>query len=358
MHLTWALMNEWRKPRNRVNRFLLLILLFLFPVNLDAQSLTAPVEYNLLFYNVENLFDVTDDPMTADDEFLSGGVRHWSYKRYQEKLNRVAKVLLASCGFDLPVIIGLCEVENRLVLEDLTRKTALAAFNYRIIHKDSPDNRGIDVALLYRADLILPLEYDYLPLKSQKEEIIHTREILYAVFCFPSQDSLHVFFNHWPSRYSGQAETESLRIRAANTLKNAVDRIRTNHTEARVVIMGDFNDQPLNKSLKDVLEARTENSTGQAGELINLSAGWAPRGTLKHQQSWQIFDQIIVSDYLLKGTGLSTTKNGATIVDLPFLFEPDPRFKGKRLFRTYFGYKYQGGFSDHLPVRLKLQVND
>ncbi|WP_423126735.1 endonuclease/exonuclease/phosphatase family protein [Gaoshiqia sp. Z1-71] len=351
-------MNEWRKPKNRLDRFLLLILLFVLPVISDAQSQGAPAEYHLLFYNVENLFDVHDDPLTADDEFLPGGVRRWTYKRYQEKLNRVAKVILASCGFDLPVVIGLCEVENRQVLEDLTQKTALAAFNYRIIHKDSPDSRGIDVALLYRADLILPLEYDYLPLKGQEGKIIHTREILYAVFRFPSQDSLHVFFNHWPSRYSGQAETEPARIRAANTLKNAVDCIRANHAEPRVVIMGDFNDQPQNESLKEVLEARTEGLPGQAGELINLSAGWAPGGTLKHQQSWQIFDQVIVSGDLLKGKGLSTTKNGASMVDLPFLFEPDPRFKGKRLFRTYYGFKYQGGFSDHLPVRLKLQLND
>lgn len=335
---------------------ILCMLVLLCPLVSPAQNSIQKI--NILFYNVENLFDVTDDPNIEDEEFLPESDRHWTGKRFEDKINKIAKAIIASCEFEMPDIIGLCEVENRYVLEELTEQTTLSNFNYSIIHKDSPDKRGIDVALIYRKAKLEPVRYNYVPLHYPNGEINKTREILHATFETQSGDTIHVFFNHWPSRYGGQAETEQYRIMAAQTLRNEVDLINNTEHHAKVIIMGDFNDQPQNKSLNNILDARFENSEKQSGELINLSAKWLPNGTLKYQQSWQIFDQIIVSDYLLdKSSKTYTSESNAQIVNLPFLLVDDETYKGKKLFRTYLGYRYEGGFSDHLPVRLEINVN-
>ena len=331
---------------------ILFFLLCLYP-DLEAQEHKSIQQINLLFYNVENLFDVENDPLTQDEEFLPKGERHWTKRRLDDKLNKIAKVILASCEFKIPDIVGLCEVENREVLEALIEETPLSNLDYRIIHKDSPDERGIDVALIYRTEQLTPIRYNYIPLLNSTGGPDETREILHASFLCMSEDTLHVFFNHWPSRYSGQAETEPLRILAAQTLKKEIEMVNNQEENAKIVIMGDFNDQPQNKSLKESLRGNPERGV----ELVNLSAAWSPTGTLKYQQSWQIFDQILVSDYLLQPQGLHTTGKEATIVRLPFLFEKDTKYKGSRLFRTYLGYKYKGGFSDHLPIRLRLWLN-
>lgn len=331
----------------------IILLVVLFPISCLAQGQTDISSCNLLFYNVENLWDVVDDPKTQDEEFLPQGERHWTSSRLTTKLNHTAKVILASCGFDVPAIVGLCEIENRKVLEQLVTETPLDKLNYRIIHKDSPDDRGIDVALLYRPELVVPIEYAYLPLKDDAGNVLSTREILHVCFLFPQSDTLHVFVNHWPSRYGGQAETEVFRRIAAQTLKREVGKIMERSRRPKIVMMGDFNDQPQNESICRELGA-LQTDSGETGELINLSANWAPDGTLKHRQSWQIFDQLIVSDFLLMPDGLHARSEDARIVKLPFLFEPDSKFEGQRLFRTYLGFKYQGGFSDHLPVSLKL----
>lgn len=350
----WVLMRGSKK--NRIEE-LPVILFCLFPLILSAQELLPVKELNILFYNTENFFDVIDDPLTLDDEFLPDGSRFWSMKRFEKKRNDIAKVIIASCGYHAPVIAGLAEVENRFVLEALTEEGPLASFHYSIIHKESPDERGIDVALLYRRDIVKPFFYAYLPLKDEHGQTMLTREILYAGFTTALGDTLHVFFNHWPSRYRGQAETEPQRMIAALTLRQYSDRIFKTEKSPSIVIMGDFNDQPQNKSLTEGLGARTGNEAGKPGEIINLSASWRHGGTLKFRQSWQIFDQIMVSDFLLDRGRLQTKAEWATIVSNDFLLEPDPKFKGKRPFRTYQGYRYHNGISDHLPVRLKLSTN-
>ena len=349
--LIWVLMNVLKKFPIRV---LSSLFFFLISFILFAQEKTESHELNILFYNTENFFDTKDDPLTLDDEFLPGGSRFWSQKRFRLKLNHTAKTILASCGFHIPAIVGLCEVENRHVLEALVRETALANRHYRIIHKDSPDERGIDVALIYRPAEVKPLQYHYYPLKDDQGEILKTREILYACFLTPTGDTLHLFFNHWPSRYGGQAETEPLRMLAARTLRIYVDRILNAGKNPAIVIMGDFNDQPQSKSLKNGLRTKGIESPEPGGEMINLSEQWPPQGTLKYKQNWQIFDQVIVSGFLLKGDHIRVYPGDARVVDLEFLLEQDPKYMGKRLFRTYLGYKYHGGFSDHLPVQLKL----
>ncbi len=347
-------MNELKKKLSIkcTSRHIWTFLCCLLTVSLSSQNVQSPRNLNILFYNTENLFDTLDDPETQDDEFLPQAKRRWTDTRLKLKLDHIAQVIIVSCGYEAPAIVGVCEVENRLVLESLVRDTPLEKLGYGIIHKDSPDERGIDVAMLYRKKDIEPLEYHYYPLRDDQGKILKTREILYVTVRVKSGDTLHLFFNHWPSRYGGQAETEPLRVLAGRTLSKLTAPLLKEPGRTFIVIMGDFNDQPQNRSIREGLGAKSTDNPEVTGELVNLSVLWTPEGTLKFRQSWQIFDQVIVSDYLLKGDKLHVDPEDAQIVSPDFLFEPDPKFKGKRLFRTYYGYKFQGGFSDHFPVRL------
>jgi len=337
--------------------FSIALLLFLFFNPLYSASLETDSSLTVMFYNVENLFDVENDPQTEDDEFCDGGLRNWNYFRLKDKLNRISKVIVAANGFEAPDLVGLCEVENRSVLESLVDQTILKRFDYRIIHKDSRDERGIDVAILYRSQKLTPLKYSYHPLVDNKHDTLCSREILEVSF-LAGDDTLNVFVNHWPSRYRGQAETEADRLLAARILRKSVDRIFQSQRKAKIVILGDFNDQPEDLSIKNGLQAKVKNQKEGIDELVNLSYSWSPKGTLKYQQSWQVFDQVIVSGYLLSSSQLHCTPMDARIVELPFLFEEDERWGGKRLFRTYRGYRYTGGFSDHLPVTLTVHFPD
>ncbi|MGQ7870091.1 endonuclease/exonuclease/phosphatase family protein [Sunxiuqinia sp. sy24] len=335
-------------------RFLACFLIFLFiNVELFGQSQSTDV-IHILYYNVENLFDTANDPLTDDDEFLPEGGRRWNDYRFYQKLKQLSKVILASAGFEPPEIIGLCEVENRDVLEKLLDATPLKKYNYSIIHKDSPDERGIDVALLYRSGRVTPIGYQYLPIRDIKQRVMSTREILSASFQLTGMDTIQVFINHWPSRYGGQAETEAERMQAAKTLRQAIDAIQEEYLQPKMVVMGDFNDQPQNRSLTNGLKTVSQDDLTIDGELISLSSGWK-QGTIKYRQTWTVFDQILVSDQLLKVQGWHTRPEFARPVALPFLLEADPKFKGQKLNRTYVGFKYHGGFSDHLPVLLKLE---
>ncbi len=350
--LIWVPMSGLEKNLNRLK---VTIMCFL-PVVLSGQETIRSGELNVIFYNTENFFDIQDDPLTADEEFLPRGSRNWNKTRFERKKNDIAKVIVTSCGFNVPAIVGLAEVENLFVLESLTGTASLSKYAYHVIHKESPDERGIDVALLYRPDVVRPCRYTCFPLTDHEGHTMPSREILYACFAVVPDDTLHVFFNHWPSRYSGQAETEPQRMIAAQTLRRQVEILLKTKKSPAIVIMGDFNDQPQNKSLTQGLRVKNADHPGQPGELINLSAKWLPAGTMKYRQSWYIFDQVIISDFLLGNGRLYTTFDHATIVSDAFLLEDDPRFKGTRPFRTYQGYRYHGGISDHLPVRLKLEL--
>lgn len=351
MLLIWVPMNALKR---RLNRGWLFALLFSPVSSLIAQQANHTQEIHLIFYNTENFFDLRNDSLTQDDEFSHGAARGWNKVRFEKKRNDLARTILASCGYSPPAVVGLAEVENRYVLETLTGDGPLAGVNYRVIHKDSPDDRGIDLAVLYRSDLVRPFRYDCIPLRDSEGKIMSTREIVYAAFITTTGDTLHVVFNHWPSRYRGQAETEPERMTAALTLRQFLDGLLASSVPRYIVIMGDFNDQPGNRSLTEGLGARGAGTAGRPGEILNLSAGWKSGGTLKYRQSWQIFDQILISGYLLDQGPVQTKPEWAAIVSLPFLLEKDPAFKGTRPFRTYLGYRYHGGISDHLPVRLKI----
>ncbi|WP_319482407.1 endonuclease/exonuclease/phosphatase family protein [uncultured Draconibacterium sp.] len=318
----------------------------------------SDAEFSILFYNVENLFDIRNDSLTADDEFTPGGERHWTRKRFDNKIDNVSKVILSAGGWQMPDLIALAEIENRYVLKTLTEETPLNTMPYKIIHKESPDPRGIDVALIYNSETFYPLDYAYYPLEDKKGGIRKSREILYVLGTVNGGDSVHVFVNHWPSRYSGLLETRPARQQAARLLFSKYKEIIQKNEKAKVVIVGDFNDQPTDESIIQDLGAADPLNTKSAG-LYNLSLPWINKeeGTLKYQGRWFVFDQIIVSPGLLTAkNGLITKPENATICNLPFLFEPDETRGGRKLHRTYTGYRYNEGFSDHLPVLLKLQV--
>ena len=350
MALIWGLMSVLSEKMRSKLLFILLLFLFFFKTQAQNQKLAV------VFYNAENLFDWKDNPLTMDDEFTPEGDRHWTFSRFEQKINNTSKVLLNAVGWDIPAIVGLCEIENRNVLELLTKETALKSIPYQIIHKESPDPRGIDVALLYNSDIFYPLTYEYLPLRNEDGGIRETREILYVSGILSESDTIHVFVNHWPSRYSGLLETKPLRNNAAALLREKVDSVFVINKEAKIIIIGDFNDQPLDESIETHLNAK---GIDQSTSLIDLSDMWINTGigTLKYQSQWYVFDQIIISSNLLdSGSGIYTKPQWATIVSDSFLLEPDERYGGIKPFRTYNGYQYKGGFGDHLPVKLQLDI--
>ncbi|NJO88701.1 MAG: hypothetical protein HC831_06850 [Chloroflexia bacterium] len=226
----------------------------------------------IMFYNTENLFDTENDSLTTDEEFLPNGPKFWTSNKYYTKLNQIATTIVSIGGWTSPEIIGLCEVENRKVLDDLCKKTGLKNLNYRIIHKESPDNRGIDVALLYQKDSFKPLGYKAIQVTFPFSPGSTTRDILYVKGLTKNEDTLHLFVNHWPSRWGGQLESESRRMEAAKTLKTQTDSIFNNYQNAKIVIIGDFNDYPDNKSIKQILKASNNFENFVNYELYNLSA--------------------------------------------------------------------------------------
>lgn len=349
--------NESRKRKMKNKRWLLFFLLFLFAAQTHAQAQSE--NYSMLFYNVENLFDPEDDPATSDEEFISSGERHWTYSRMNKKLLNISKVILSAAGWSPPEIIGLCEVENRFVLEKLLSQTPLKMHPYKIIHKESPDDRGIDVAFLYNEENFYPLSYRYFPLVNENDSIIETREILYVSGILNNTDTLHFFINHWPSRYGGLLETQHLRNLAAKTLRNQYENIQKEYGSPKVIIMGDFNDQPNDESIKDYLKIADGQENTSDTDIVNLSFSWLEEttGTIKYQTQWSVFDQVMVSGSLINAdSGISTNSSQAKIVNLPFLLVKDERHGGIKPKRTFYGYDYIGGFSDHLPVLLRLKT--
>jgi hypothetical protein len=335
-----------------------LFILFIF-LNLvsPGQEKFQKNEYSFMFYNSENFFDCEDDSMTIDDDFTPEGDMRWNPGRMHDKAERLAKVILAAGKWNPPIFVGLCEIENLNVLELLTNLTPLNKFNYKIVHKESPDERGIDVAFIYRPELFHPFHYQTIPVIDPSDTSFKTRDILKVSGILNGCDTIHIFVNHWPSRYGGMMETVRYRRLAAETLKLAVQNLKAKQVNSKIICTGDFNDTPNDDSLVKVFGAQTSNNPEVSGEMINLSAVWMTKSinTLKNQYTWEVFDQWIVSDYFLESQGCFEFST-AEIFDAGFLLEPDTKFGGMKPKRTYVGYKYQEGFSDHLPVLIRLKL--
>lgn len=313
-----------------------------------------------MFYNVENLFDTHDDPLKEDDDFLPDGFMRWTPWKYWEKLRNTTRVITAVGGMQSPALIGLCEVENDSVLFDLTRRSPLRAQEYEYIITDSPDDRGIEVALLYQRHQFKPLQTCEYQIKFNRRNTRPTRNILHVAGEVLNGDTLDLFICHFPSRSGGQRETEPARIEAATLLKNKVDSLFGIRENAHIIIMGDFNDHPGDKSLSQILGARSIHSPLQRDQLYNLFHHRAKEpefGTYKYQGKWEILDQFIVSgDLLMKGNSVYLKNSEAHIFKADFLLEDDERYYGKKPYRTNMGPRYIGGFSDHLPIYMDLDI--
>jgi len=312
----------------------------------------------LMFYNVENFFDTVDDPATNDNDFTPDGSMHWTQSRYIDKRNNIFRVIAHVGEWDPPALVGLCEIENRGVLDDLIKNTPLEKYPYSIIHKDSPDQRGIDVALLYRSDYLKCDGQQFISVRFANSRS-YTRDILYATLCTTKGDTLHVFVNHWPSRSGGERRSEPGRILAASLVRQKVDSIFSRNVLANIVVTGDLNDGPSDKSLISGLQALNDTTKAKPSALFNLSVYKMKEstGTIKYQGKWSVFDQIIVSGGLLRGS-FQTDVNRCHIFRADYLFEPDKRYQGVKPFRTYIGPRYNKGFSDHLPVYLDVMMNE
>lgn len=311
--------------------------------------------FRLAFYNVENLFDYFNDSTTIDEQFLPSGDHFWTKFRYQTKQNSLAKTIIAMGGWEAPEIIGFCEVENRYVLESLTQFTQLKGVGYEIVHQDSNDARGIDVAAIYRPDKFKLLNYEYYRLKFPFDPDSKTRDILHLIGELPNKDTLHFFVNHWPSKFGGEFETKPKRMVAAQLVRQKADSLLASNPNALIVITGDFNDEPDEESMIDGLAFQTEKDKLKSTDLFNLMYDIRYlTGTHSFQNKWSILDQFIVSGRLMQSDSKTTILNQtAQVFDLDFLIM-EGATGARRPFRTYQGPKYVGGFSDHLPILMDL----
>ena len=312
----------------------------------------------IAFWNLENFFDPFIDSTSSYNEYTENGSQHWTMSRFYKKRNNIYKTILSLSEGNTLAIIGLCEVENTFVTTMLFHETPLKKHNYKVIHYEGDDRRGIDVALVYSIDKLQLIYSEAIKIRGPNNKIIKTRDILYAKFYDRVGDTLHCFVNHWPSRYGGEKETIYLREIAARHLKSKVDSLVVNCDYfPKIIIMGDFNDTPYDNSILNVLRAKPLEEYKRNDTLINLFANEKKlgfEGTLKHQYRWQIFDQIIISKVLYDSRSLHYVKKSARIFHEDILFTDDNTYGGRKLFRTYIGPKYYGGYSDHLPVYIDL----
>ncbi len=328
------------------------LLLIFSPAGAGAKQ---PPQFIVMFYNTENLFDTINDPQTQDDEFTAAGKLHWTPERYEKKIRDIARVIRDVAPKRLPDIIGLAEVENRQVLEDLIEKGKLRKGDYGIIHKDSPDLRGIDVALLYKKKTFHTIEHHSIPIQFPRDTT-KVRDILYVKGKTDDGEIFHIFVNHWKSRHGGEKATEQKRVYSAVVLRRTIDSILVFEPRARILIMGDFNDEPTNMSIMQILNAANKRKNTGARDLYNLMYdlhNLHDTGTYSYKGHWDMLDQIIISFNLLQEQnkkGWHTDYEGGHIFSEEWMLYDNPKAGRKVPNRTYGGPNYYGGVSDHLPV--------
>ena len=332
-----------------------------YSILLIMMLLSSPPDSVLVaFWNMENFFDPFVDTTRVYNDFTEDGAQHWTASRFYRKRNNLYKAILAFSG-DRPIgIMGVCEVENDFVLNALFGQTPLKRHHYSWVHYEGPDRRGIDPAIVYSKDLFRLVYSEAVPYRNPEDTGMVSRDILYAKFCDCRNDTLHCFVNHWPSKYRGELETAEARNCAAAIVRHKTDSIVGVVPEAKIIVMGDFNDTPDAPCIVQVLGARHPSESRDGEPLVNLFAKpWELgfKGTLKYQDAWMVFDQIMVSKSLLDNDSVHCGVSDARIVHDDFLLQEDPTYHGRKLYRTYVGPKYQGGFSDHLPVMLLLRYS-
>lgn len=288
----------------------------------------------IMFWNLENFF------YPQKDVDFSSGEKVVTWKRFREKRDLISKTIIAIKDKEgaYPSVIGVCEVENLKTLKNLVYDTPLSRLGYGILHKDSPDSRGIDVALLYRDDRMILLEYSFFEIKSFK-----TRDILYAkMLSVELKDTVHFLVNHWPSKLGGEKKSLPRRMEAANLLRHIVDSVQTVNPQAKIIAMGDFNDSPSSPSLQSItslenLSLRLKDSLKKARASIT--------GTHRYKGKWEMLDQFLVS---------KTINGSIQILSFDHLLQQDKKYLGYKTKRTFIGPRFNGGASDHLPILMKL----
>ena len=336
-----------------MKRFLIIPLLFLC-ARLCAQEESLLKPGRIIFYNVENLFDTIKDPVKHDEEFLPTAKSKWDTKKYQLKLEHISKVIAAVLDSIQPIAIGLSEVENRQVVEDFIAQPALQNFNLGIVHHESPDERGIDVALLYNKDVIEEVFDAFLKVEFAFDTADKTRDIIYFKGYMTEQFPVYFFVNHWPSRRAANGDSEKKRITAAMALKAKIEDIYRGEPFARIVVMGDLNDNPDNKSVEYLCSGKYKYPLSQ--NLVNLMRLPQSRHefTLKYHDQNDVFDQLIVSKNLLSSENPYYVNNSAAHIFKPLWIMHDDAKYGLVPSRTYLGNFWVGGYSDHLPVYMDI----
>lgn len=304
------------------------------------------------FWNLENLYDTIDGP-NDDDEYLPNSAKQWNTERYERKLQHEARVI-GEMGTEIQpdgiVCMGLCEVENRGVVEDLIHTPPLDKRNYRIVHHDSPDRRGVDVAFIYNPKYFTLLHERTYPLRDPNDSVFRTRDLL-VVTGLMDGDTLNILVNHWPSRFGGEKKSLPNRIRAAELGRHVIDSLLARNANARILYMGDLNDDPADPAVRKFLNTTGDKEQATGKKLFNPMYDLFRKGigTLAWRDSWNLFDQIILSPALVTGAGGDLRYYGARVFNKPYLRQTEGNYAGYPL-RTYVGDQYVGGFSDHFPV--------
>lgn len=293
----------------------------------------------IMFYNVENLFHPDDAPGDGDDDFTPEGTRRWNDYRYYRKIAGISKVILGVNGWNPPAVVCLSEIENKQVLNDLIYHPLLSGYSYQLLHRDSPDHRGMDVGMLYRSDLLVCIDTSWITVFDEQGRTMDTREMISAGFT-DGKDTMVVVGCHWSSKYGGALETEKFRIQQAHALGRFTDSLLTAAPGRILITGGDLNDFSGSAPV-EVLEG-----SYPLKEVV-------PGGTFlsyKYQGNWGSIDHVFIGDHL-DGEAFN-----AEIVTFSQLLEPDEKYSGQKPLRTYTGFRYNGGISDHLPLVLRLDA--
>ena len=313
--------------------------------------------YSVVFYNLENLFDIYNDPETHDDEFTPQGVKQWNDTRYQKKLTNMERVLfdVAAQQKEYPIVIGVSEIENRSVLEDLISQPKLKGANYRICHYDSPDARGVDVAFLYRPDVFKIQGSDNIKLHVEGLPNFRTRDLV-VMWGTIENEPFYFLVSHWPSRLGGKEASQFKRDACAKQIREIKDSLLRENPATKVIVMGDFNDDATDDSIVEVMGAKGKVKELEEGDFFNpynemLRAGL---GTLAYQDEWNLFDNICVTENLVnaeRGTLriIKGKKFYGNIFTRPYMLQLEGQYKNYPL-RTFVTNNFQNGFSDHFPV--------
>lgn len=316
--------------------------------------------FRIATYNIENLFDTQHDTLKNDKEFLPNSQRHWTYKRYQNKIHDIMQVIIGMGGDELPVLVGLCEIENAKVLNFMTRYKPYSQLEYDYIHFESSDKRGIDVALLYQKDKFTPIKSEPIPITLSDGRA--GREALYVYGKLNNNTVLHIFQVHLPSRAGGATSSEPNRIAAMQPIKERVDSIMNIDASAGIIIMGDFNDTPKDYTPSKILGAHPykKNDIYDSKKLYNL-AWYENKKTTKKEEGtyfydgyWDMLDQIIVNGSLLNNSLNTKINNPVAIYKPKWISQWNKKAKTYVPRRTYLGPFYQGGVSDHYPIYIDL----